>query len=325
MWPHGGVANHDRIARRNLNGMRNRETPRRLHSRTAILLTLAFCLLSCSSSREVSSSTGPASVKDSGEASVTLKVMSFNVLWGAGHDRRFDGNVSPRFRRDRLPELMVFLREAAPDILVAQEAAGWETGNPSVAEQIAADLGMNYVLAPDAWELHVVLFSKPPIVTAAYVSRLQGFNGVALMATLAVTPEAEVNVIAVHLNSMSGQTRSCQVEVLLDVAEVLSGRTLLLGDMNFRPGAPQADALRAADWQLVRAQAQWPIDQIWVDASASVTTGVWWDGLEAPARISDHWPVGVDITLTVPRSSKFVGREPMAAPDALDYACAVPS
>jgi endonuclease/exonuclease/phosphatase family metal-dependent hydrolase len=261
-----------------------------------------------------------------GETTLTLKVLSFNLLWGAGHERRFDENIPQRFRGiDRVAELREFLRQADPDVLALEEAAGWDTGTRPLVEQVAAELGMHYVLAPDAWELHVILLSKYPIVRADYVSRFQGFNGVALRATLAITPQVEVNVIAVHLNSMSSQTRSCQVEAVFDMAAELEGRTLLLGDMNFRPAADQAAALAGGGWQLLEAQAEWPIDQIWLDGSGMATVGDWWEGVIQPSRISDHFPVGVDISFTAAPAVQATAREPVSEPAALAYECPLPS
>jgi endonuclease/exonuclease/phosphatase family metal-dependent hydrolase len=288
-----------------------------------LLVGLAFSLLAVSCSGE-GSAAPPRETAGAEEATVRLKVMTFNVLYGAGHDRRFDEHVGQRFKgRDRMPELLAFLREADPDVLAIEEAAGWDTGDPSVAEQVAAALGMNFVLAPDAWELHVVLFSKYPIVAADYVSRLQDFNGVALRTTLAITPELTVNVLAVHLNSMSRLTRSCQVEALLDMTEGLEGRTILLGDMNFRPDTDQAEALREGGLQLVVAQPQWPIDQIWIDLTSRARPGGWWETLDSPPGISDHLPIGVDLTIQA-LPSGVAGHEPVTEPGALDYECPLP-
>ena len=224
-----------------------------------------------------------------------------------------------------MPELLAFLREADPDVLAIEEAAGWDTGNPSLPEQVATELGMSYVLAPDAWELHVVLFSKYPIVAADYVSRHQGFNGVALRATVAIEPGVLVNVVAVHLNSMSRDTRACQVEALFDMTRGLPGRTILLGDMNFRSNSPQADVLREGGWQLVAVQEAWPIDQIWLDARGGpAIRSDWWTAFDMPAGISDHLPAGAEVRFEAPRTQAAT-REPVIEPTALDYACPLPS
>jgi endonuclease/exonuclease/phosphatase family metal-dependent hydrolase len=311
------------------------ESPRGLAG-ACIALMVAIVVLACASEGSGRTEVPLATPSPAGEATpapeptttptevedVTLKLMSFNLLWGAGAESRFDENIPARFRgRDRVPELVAFLKQAAPDVLAVEEAAGWDAGEPSLAEQVARELDMSYVLAPDAWELHVVLFSRYPIVEAEYVSRLQDFNGVVLRAKLAVTPEVHVNVIAAHLNSMSSRTRSCQVQAILDIASLLEGRTVLLGDMNFRPEAGQAEALRAGGWQLVAAQERWPIDQVWLDGSGSATESGWWDALRAPEGISDHWPVGVELTFGAPATPASGAPRTVREPVALDYAC----
>jgi endonuclease/exonuclease/phosphatase family metal-dependent hydrolase len=130
-------------------------------------------------------------------------------------------------------------------------------------------------------------------------------------------------VLAVHLNSMSRDTRACQVEALLDMTKDLGGRTILLGDMNFRSNAPQAEVLRDGGWQLVAVQPGWPIDQIWLDDSGAVSKGGWWESLPPPEGISDHLPVGAEMTFTSERSAA-TGREPVTEPAELDYACPLP-
>jgi endonuclease/exonuclease/phosphatase family metal-dependent hydrolase len=261
-----------------------------------------------------------------GEDTVTLKLMSFNLLHGAGVDRRFDMNIPQRFWRDRMPQLLTFIREVNPDILAVQEASAWESGSPSVADQIAAMLGMTYVIARDPWELHVLIFSRFPIVESEYVSRTQGFNGVLLRTKLAVTPAAEINVIGVHFNSMSSQTRACQVEALLDITSRLGpGRTFIAGDMNFRPASAQAQLLISRDWQLVVAEQRWPVDQIWADPDAVVSNSDWWSGFTPPPDISDHSPIGAEVTFITPRVRTRATNGQPAEPKALNYACNLPS
>jgi endonuclease/exonuclease/phosphatase family metal-dependent hydrolase len=261
-----------------------------------------------------------------GEESVTLKLLSFNVLYGAGVDRRFDVNIPQRFKGiNRMAELMTYLREARPDILAVQEAGGWRDG---VAAQIAADLGMNYVIAQDLWDLDVVLFSRFPIIEAAAVTRTQGFNGVVLKAKLVVADNLPLNVFVTHLYSMSSQTRACQIEALKAmVSPYLGGRTVLIGDMNFRPESNEAQALLSAGWQLVARQDFWRVDQIWVDPSASYTRGTWWEGLPEASGISDHLPIGADVTLTINREAtpRQAAQTRPPSPQAMEYACAIPT
>jgi endonuclease/exonuclease/phosphatase family metal-dependent hydrolase len=269
----------------------------------------------------------PAAVFVEGDETVTLKLLSFNVLYGAGFDRRFDINIPDRFKGvDRVPELLSYLKAARPDILAVQEAGGWIEGSRPVAAQIAAELGMSYVVAKDPWDLHVILFSRFPILEAAAVTRAQDFNGVILIAQLAIADNLPLDVVLPHLYSMSAQTRLCQVEALKEMVAGLDGRTLLLGDMNFRPGSNEARSLESAGWQLAAWQDFWRVDQIWVDPEASYSLGGWWQALPLPAGISDHLPIGAEITFSINRRL-FEQSEPQSAPltpRMLNYACAVP-
>jgi endonuclease/exonuclease/phosphatase family metal-dependent hydrolase len=300
---------------------------------TAFGLLLAGAVLTaCSETKAPPAEPTPAAaatiVVPSGEpATVTLKLLSYNLLYGAGAESRFDANIPARFHgRDKLDEVIDFFQAAAPDVIAVQEAGGWDTGDPSVAEQIAERLGMNYVIAHDAWELHIMLFSRYPILESAYVSRDQDFNGVLLRATLAVTPEARIHVLVTHLNSMSRETRACQLDALLNVAAALPpGPVLLAGDMNFRPTSMLAETLTSHSWQLLVAQESWPIDQVWAGPETSVTTGDWWPPLAPPTGVSDHDPVGIDVTIEAPRIGRASDLEAgTTVPKTLDYACPLP-
>jgi endonuclease/exonuclease/phosphatase family metal-dependent hydrolase len=264
-----------------------------------------------------------------GEETVTLKLLSFNVLYGAGSDRRFDINIPERFKgRNRMSDLMDYLTEAQPDILAVQEAGGWVEGARPVASQIAEALGMTYVVAADPWDLHVMLFSRFPIIEAAAVSRAQGFNGVVLVAQLAIGENLPLNVIVPHLYSMSSQTRLCQVEALKAMLAPLQGRSLLLGDMNFRPGSNEARSFESSGWQLAAWRESSRVDQVWVDPGTSYSIGGWWDSLPLPAGISDHLPIGADVTLSVPRraiNGERLHRNSTLTPQTMNYACAIPT
>jgi hypothetical protein len=55
-----------------------------------------------------------------------------------------------------------------------------------------------------------------------------------------------------------------------------------------------------------------------------VTTGDWFGGLEMPPRISDHFPVGVDMTFSAQASPVATAAESVTAPTALAYECPLP-
>jgi endonuclease/exonuclease/phosphatase family metal-dependent hydrolase len=125
---------------------------------------------------------------------------------------------------------------------------------------------------------------------------------------------------------MSSQTRSCQVDALKEMLAPFSDqRVLLLGDMNFRPQSNEGQKLSAAGWQLA-ALSSWPVDQIWLDPSASFTVEDWWAGFELPRDISDHLPIGAKLSFEAPRQAvKVAKNRSTPRPEPMQYACAIPT
>lgn len=260
---------------------------------------------------------------------VTLRLMTYNVLWGGGVDREFDFNVADRYRVDRLDDILEVVREVGPDLLAIQEAAGWDRGSPSLAERVAQRLGMYQVLARDGSDLNVVLFSRFPIADAQFGARLSddfysGFNGVLLRATVLLADDAKLTVYVPHLNSQSSAVRSCQVESLLRLSRARSnGASVLLGDLNSRPTSVQGNAMTAAGWQFLGAESTWTVDQVWagpgvVFRSPRVFT------TSASRALSDHLPAAVEVTLDVPRGGQSPA-VPSSAAGRLEDACPPPT
>lgn len=237
---------------------------------------------------------------------MTLRVMSYNVLWGGGLDRRFEANYlawqRPLFAgRNRLPDMVAIIRDARPDILAIQEAAGWDEGSPSEAEKLARSLGMHYYLARNPYEINTVLFSRFEILSVLDLVPFMGSNS-GLVAVLRLPDGSSLVVAAVHLDPFTSRTRSCQLDVLLEALAPFEGlRVLLLGDMNFRlPNATEAMKLRDAGWGLVTYEETYRIDQIWMRPAEGIQAEAFWSAATVPGReplLSDHFPVGAAITL----------------------------
>ncbi len=258
---------------------------------------------------------------------ITLRLMTYNVLWGGGVERGFDFNVAPSYQVNRLEDILRIVREVNPDLLAIEEAAGWDHGTPTVAEQVANRLGMHYFLAPDGTDLNVVLFSRFPIEDAQFEARLpsdfySGYNGMLLKARVVLADDARLTVYAPHLNSMSSAVRACQVEALLRLANAQpAGASVLLGDLNSRPTSRESNTMAAAGWQFLGAESTWTVDQIWagpgvVFRSSKVLTTT------ATRALSDHLPAAIEVTIDVPR-----GRPPNAPPQPrqLSDACPPPT
>jgi endonuclease/exonuclease/phosphatase family metal-dependent hydrolase len=232
---------------------------------------------------------------------LAIKVMSYNILWGAGVDRKFDENLKAKgqystFGRNRLPDLLSAIKEMDPDVLGIQEAAGWDKGTPSIIQKVAEDLKMNYFLAKgDANELSVVILSKFEIVESENLSLEVGNIG-ALRAKL-ITPDGQpLNLFVVHLDPHSEYTRSCEIDVLGHYLQpYLQQRTIIMGDFNTRPNLDEI----GMEFVVGRS-----IDQVWISPSTNWSKTDWFKSFLDINNISDHNPVGAEI-LIFPGPSSF--------------------
>jgi len=235
---------------------------------------------------------------------LTIKVMSYNVLFGAGVDRQYDDLLIPELRnKNRLPELVSFIKGAKLDILGIEEANGWNGGDPRVIEHVAEQLEMNYYLAEAPNNFHVVLLTKFEITEA---KNLSGKEGNAVFATMRAlrarlrTPNGQsLNIFIVHLDPFSTKIRLYQLNALMDELEPYKGQTtIFMGDMNFCVDSPEYTILEKAGWQHVALATD--IDQIWISPIANWTSipllipGSSTSDLRV---LSDHLPVSAEISI----------------------------
>jgi len=235
---------------------------------------------------------------------LTIKVMSYNVLFGAGVDRQYDHLLLPELRnKNRLPELVLFIKGAKLDILGIEEANGWNRGDPQVVEQVAEQLEMNYYLAEAPNDFHVVLLTKFEITDAKNLSGKEGdtvFETMrALRATLLTPSEQSFNIFIIHLDPFSTKIRLDQLDALLDELEPYQGQTtILMGDMNFCVDWPEYTILEKAGWQHVALATD--IDQIWISPTANWTIKpllILGSSASDLRVLSDHLPVSAEISI----------------------------
>jgi endonuclease/exonuclease/phosphatase family metal-dependent hydrolase len=233
-----------------------------------------------------------------------IKVLSYNILFGAGVDRKYDDLLLPKLRnRNRLPELISFITAVNPDILGIQEANGWDTGTPSVIRQVARQLDMNYYLAKAPNDFHVVLLTKFKIVSIENLSGEEGdinFETMrALRATLLTPDEQSLNVFIVHFDPFSTRIRLHQVDALIHELEPYNEQTtILLGDMNFCVGSPEYKIVEQAGWQPIAVATD--IDQLWISPAAKWTSkplSMLGNFALHLRDLSDHLPVGAEISI----------------------------
>jgi len=231
---------------------------------------------------------------------LTVKVMSYNILFGAGVDREFDANLKvsgqyAQFGRNRLPELLSAIKELDPDILGIQEGAGWDRGTPPVVQKVAEELDMNYFLAKAAVNAgHLMIFSKFKIVEAENLSPEIGNVG-ALRVKLTTPDGQPLIVFVVHLDFSSRNHRARQINTLVQyIQSYLPQRVLIMGDFNNNHGLSELENLREIG--MIPVYQFMGIDEIWISPNLELTTTDWLKSYSAP-NISDHSPIVAEIAV----------------------------
>jgi hypothetical protein len=141
--------------------------------------------------------------------SSTVRVMSYNVLFGAGADpvwAQRAADLHPfSYPGNRLPAILNVIKTAEPDLLGIEEAAGWASGTPSIAQQVAGELHMNYFIAPVSNGLDLGFFTKFKILETENLSEQMG--NVGALRAIVSTPEGKrINVFVIHLDPFSVTT-----------------------------------------------------------------------------------------------------------------------
>lgn len=243
-----------------------------------------------------------------GPAPLPLRVMTYNVLYGAGATPEWEQVAASgrpfSYPGNRLPQIEALIQTVSPDVLAVQEAAGWDTGEPPVVQQVADDLELpHYFLARSQSKLHLALFSRFEIVEAENLSDPVGNIG-ALRVKLALPGGQFLTVFAVHLDPFSPATRAQELQTLTGLmAPYLASPALLMGDLNMNCMTESATCreyqiLSQAGWRQV-AVSDWVIDQIWAapllaNSAQEITFRA---GL---FDISDHYPVAAVIEVPPP-------------------------
>ena len=226
--------------------------------------------------------------------------MTYNILNGASVDpeiREWMKMEQSGYQGNRLPRILEVVKFADPDILGIQEAHKWEIGDPSVAEQVADQLGMYFFFGQSTKKsgASVVLFSKFPIQDAENYS--SHFTRAGLRAQVMLPTGQALQVCVVHLDVTSSQIRMSEVSfVAKEMRPYIDDLAIIMGDMNFIDGSEESTVLHNAGWQLrLDPTSSW-IDQIWI---SPVLAPYVEPGPVIPQRLifgtSDHMPFTVTI------------------------------
>ncbi|MFF3856617.1 endonuclease/exonuclease/phosphatase family protein [Micromonospora sp. NPDC002575] len=232
-----------------------------------------------------------------------VRLVAYNIRMGYGLDGRFDP--------DGLARVIAHER---PDVVVLGEVdRGWLlNGGHDTLALLAARLRMPYVFAPAADPLWGdAILSRFP-VAAARSERLAPVGAPTGAQALGVTVDVgggvRLAVVATHLQPPPGREPVTQARAVAGFAlRYAAGLPLVVaGDLNTEPGAPRyaeftgaglVDALASAR-PLPTSPADDPREQI---DHVLVSAGVLAAGAVAPrSTASDHLPVAVTLTLTLP-------------------------
>lgn len=165
---------------------------------------------------------------------------------------------------------------------------GWESGDPSFISRFAAELGMEYHIAPTWRGINVAVFSKFPIIETENISEHIGNNG-ALRAALQAPGGERVNVIVIHPGP--GEVSAAVYDKARRIMEPYSNEIgLMMGDFNVNASSPALKPVNDSGWELAQSSG---IDHIFVLSQRAWSRSAM---TIANTGISDHNPVGATIS-----------------------------
>ncbi len=229
---------------------------------------------------------------------ISIRLMAYNIWFGAGVN---PGHTERGTNINRLADLITVVKQTDPDILGLEEVTEWDAGNPTTIEQFASAVGMHYYMAPTWRGINPAVFSKYPILETENLSDYVGNNG-ALRAVVQAPDGQRLNVVIAHLDPKDRVLRACQFDKLRHLMAAYQDQpSILMGDINSFPFAPDAQHLTDGGWQLVQSQA---IDNIfvfsrqaWSAAPICFARGDSTPDCIGSLGISDHLPVGATLSL----------------------------
>lgn len=155
-----------------------------------------------------------------------VRFMSYNVTDGA---------------LDKIADITAIIKAYNPDVLAVQEANGWQANDFEIANQVSAELGMQYAACQSTAAatdkngntFDVLLFSKLEILGSEAFTNVENCL---IRAEIAMPNGTSVQVFATQLNPDFDASGCTNVENLIKAAEgYTSGPAILLGDMTMPP------------------------------------------------------------------------------------------
>jgi endonuclease/exonuclease/phosphatase family metal-dependent hydrolase len=255
----------------------------------------------------------------------SVRLVTFNIHHGVGHDGRHD-----------LPRLARLLADADPDVICLQEVDRHFGDRSEHVDQAlllsrALDLQLAWGASIDRppregrterRQYGNALLSRLPVLTSDIHPLPGGGEQRSALRALVEVDGRTLAVTITHLSSSSPADRAAQAAAVAALSTDPKQAEVLVGDLNADAGAPELEVLheRFSDaWELAQDRtdqagrfslhsgqglthpARRPrvrIDQVWVSPGVAVTDALVLDG----SATSDHHPLLVDLQLKDPLS-----------------------
>ena len=199
----------------------------------------------------------------------------------AGAVRFMSYNIRDGGEGHKLSMITSILQAHNADVLAIQEANGWNADNFAIANQVASDLGMEYIYCQvDSGEVDksgntydLVLLSKLEIKSSEVFTNVQN----CLIRAEIVTANGQtVQIFATHIRSNFEEIACGNVEKIVEVIKPFAqDAAILMGDMTMPPpgivmGYPESQIacpslLMEVGFSFFTADGQ--IDQVWASAA----------------------------------------------------------
>jgi exodeoxyribonuclease-3 len=150
-----------------------------------------------------------------------MRVVTYNLFEGA---------------QVTLPLVQDFAEQQAVDVLCVQEANGWNDGEPSKLEQLAADTGLSsYVFGNSNTRFKLATLSRLPIVGSQV--HTDGFWHSAIQTTVPFG-DGSLDLWNVHLNPGDEDSRLAEAKLLAEMIDT-DKPAIIMGDFNSLSGTDE--------------------------------------------------------------------------------------
>ena len=130
-----------------------------------------------------------------------VRVMSYNIREGGAECSVVDwGNGHKTVAENRRGRIVNQIRNNGADVVLLQECNGWEENNNQILNEIAGELGMHAVIAPNHSAAKLAILSRYPIAWQRWLADKKLFAHNILIAGLTLSEDQTLQVVNVHFD-----------------------------------------------------------------------------------------------------------------------------